>query len=293
MAPTRPGRDRRDRAARGAGPGSGPVGPGSAAEEPSDAGWRGDEPEGAHVVELDPGTATSLLRDGQLEVFGRLMASSNNAMLGTVSRPGEVGEPALVAPCVYKPIRGERPLWDFPDGTLAGREVAAYRLSEATGWTIVPPTVLRDGPFGQGMVQLWLQPDESIDRVALVVEGDARLRPIALFDAVANNADRKVGHLLPMADGHVFGVDHGICFHAEPKLRTVLWRWRGEHLTAEELAVLRRLRAELDGPLGTALGGLLDGDEVRAVGQRIHRLVMDGCFPHPDPDRPAIPWPPY
>jgi uncharacterized repeat protein (TIGR03843 family) len=239
---------------------------------------------------LDPVSAIALLRDGDIELVGRLVASSNNAMVGTVRR---AAEPSLLAPCVYKPVAGERPLWDFPDGTLAAREVAAYVLSEAGGWSIVPPTVLREGPFGKGMVQLWIEPDAALDAVAMVVEGDERLRPVALFDAVANNADRKVGHLLPMADGHVYGVDHGICFHAEPKLRTVLWQWRGLPLTDIELATLRRLRADLSGGLGRELRRLLDPGEVRALGERIRWLLADCCFPHPDPDRPAIPWPPY
>ena len=244
------------------------------------------------MAELDATTAIRLLRDGELDIVGRLVVSSNNAMVGTVTlSPADA--PPLVAPCVYKPILGERPLWDFPDGTLAAREAAAYVLSEAGGWTIVPPTILRDGPFGEGMVQLWLQPDPSLDAVAMVVEGDERLRPIALFDAVANNADRKIGHLLPMRDGHVFGVDHGICFHVEPKLRTVLWQWRGTRLTMDELATLRRIRAELDGELGRRLSRLLAPEEIRALGARLHHLLVDGCFPHPDPDRPAIPWPPY
>ena len=138
--------------------------------------------------------------------------------------------------CVYKPVRGERPLDDFPDGTLADREVAAYHLSEAIGWSIVPPTVMRDGPFGRGMVQAWLEPDPAIDPVDLIRGGAAALRRMALFDAVANNADRKVGHLLPMRDGHVYGVDHGICFAVEPKLRTVLWNWRGDRFTARRTA---------------------------------------------------------
>ena len=133
----------------------------------------------------------------------------------------------MTAACVYKPIRGERPLWDFPDGTLAHREVAAYLVSVATGWDVVPPTVLRDGPFGVGMVQLWIDTDETVDLGRLVQTDDPALRRMAIFDAVVNNADRKGGHLLPVESGHVFGVDHGVCFAVEPKLRTVLWGWRG------------------------------------------------------------------
>jgi hypothetical protein len=255
---------------------------------------------------VDDATALAVLRDGSLELVGRLVASSNNAMVGIVSAaqaPGDAGPMtaderdhaagAIVVPCVYKPTLGERPLWDFPDGTLADREAAAFLVSAATPWRIVPPTVLRDGPFGRGMVQLWLEADPTADPVAMVVEGDERLRRIALFDAVVNNADRKIGHLLPMPDGHVGGVDHGICFNEEPKLRTVLWMWRGDPLRDDELAVLRALRVALLGDLGRALGERLAPAEVAATAARVDDLLADGRFPHPDPDRPAIPWPPY
>jgi len=264
--------------------------------------------EGPTAVELDMTTALTVLGSGSIEIVGRIVTSSNNALFGTVSLrlPGSDPATALAGvrspdlpggtvglPCVYKPLRGERPLWDFPDGTLARREVAAFVLSEATGWSLVPPTVFREGPFGPGMVQLWLDPDETIDPVALVVDGDPRLRRMALFDVVANNADRKIGHLLPMPDGHVYGVDHGICFHVEPKLRTVLWNWRGLRLREEELEVLRSLRASLAGSLGDGLARLLDADEVAATARRIDELLTTERYPQPDPDRPAIPWPPY
>ena len=250
--------------------------------------------------ELSGGTAagspapldiTSRLLAGELTLEGRLVNASNASFYGHVGGPG-AGDAAPLA-CVYKPVRGERPLDDFPDGTLAAREVAAYELSQATGWAIVPPTVLRDGPFGPGMVQAWLEPDRGIDPVDLIRSGDAALRRMALFDAVANNADRKVGHLLPMADGHVYGVDHGICFAAEPKLRTVLWNWRGERLSAGERRVLADLEAALDGALGRQLRELLAPEEVAATRARIARLRRSGRFPQPDPDRPAVPWPPY
>ncbi len=240
-------------------------------------------------VEVDLSTALRVLETGELEIQGRLVVSSNNALFGSIS----LSQDQITLPCVYKPLRGERPLWDFPDGTLARREVAAFVLSEAGGWSVVPPTVFRDGPFGPGMVQLWLEPDASVDRVALVVEGDERLRGMALFDAVANNADRKVGHLLPMPDGHIYGVDHGICFHVEPKLRTVIWNWRGEALLDPEIELLSRLRDALAGPLGDRLGTLLDADEVAATAHRVEQLLASRRFPEPDPDRPAIPWPPY
>lgn len=240
-------------------------------------------------VEVDLSTALRVLETGELEIQGRLVVSSNNALFGSIS----LSQDQITLPCVYKPLRGERPLWDFPDGTLARREVAAFVLSEAGGWSVVPPTVFRDGPFGPGMVQLWLEPDASVDRVALVVEGDERLRGMALFDAVANNADRKVGHLLPMPDGHIYGVDHGICFHVDPKLRTVIWNWRGEALQDTEIELLSRLRDALAGPLGDRLGTLLDPDEVAATARRVEQLLASRRFPEPDPDRPAIPWPPY
>ena len=257
----------------------------------------GDEagglPGAGSALALDPGRVLDVLATGQLEVVGRIVVSSNNALYCAVRRSCPEPEPDEVVPAIYKPIRGERPLFDFPDGSLAGREVAAYALSEASGWAIVPPTVLRDGPYGPGMVQLWLEPDDEVDRLALVVERDPRLRPVALFDVVANNADRKVGHLLPMAGGHLFGVDHGICFHDEPHLRTVLWGWRGRRIRADELDVLRRLRGELDGDLGARLAPLISRREIAATAARIDELLASGRFPQPDPDRPAIPWPPY
>jgi uncharacterized repeat protein (TIGR03843 family) len=237
-------------------------------------------------------TALELLRHGELEVVGRLWASSNNAMLCLVTRPCPDPEPDLVAACIYKPVMGERPLDDFPDGTLGRREVAAYAASEASGWGIVPPTVLREGPFGEGMVQLWIRTDDAVDPVDLVMANDERLRRVAVFDAAVNNTDRKAGHLLPVPGGHVYGVDHGVTFSPVPKLRTVLWGWRGEPLVDPELDVLRRLRAGLDGSLGRTLGELLDAIEVRATARRIDRLLETGTFPQPDPRRPALPWPP-
>ena len=196
--------------------------------------------------------------------------------------------------CVYKPVRGERPLDDFPDGTLWKRERAAYLVSEATGWDIVPPTVTRDdGPFGTGMAQLWIDVDPDADVWRLVNLPDPRLRRIALFDAAINNADRKGGHLLPAADGTLHGVDHGICFAAEPKLRTILWDWRGEPIAPDELTVLRSLRATLDGPLCQALQPLLAPAEMRAFEMRLDRILRTKVFPQPDPNRMAVPWPPF
>ena len=219
---------------------------------------------------------------------GRVVAASNATFLGTVT----LGDDSVA--CVYKPVRGERPLDDFPDGTLWKRERAAYLVSEATGWNIVPPTVTReDGPFGAGMAQLWMDVDPAADVWTIVNLPDPRLRRISLFDAAVNNADRKGGHLLPTADGELYGVDHGICFAAEPKLRTILWDWRGGPITAEELTVLRSLRARLDGPLCQALAGLLAPAEMRAFEIRVDRLLRTKVFPQPSPDRMAVPWPPF
>src|SRR5512140_2157757 len=209
---------------------------------------------------LDRGTAMRLLRDGDVEVVGRLLTASNATFFCVVSGRLDDGV-AVTASCVYKPRRGERPLYDFPDGTLACREVGAHAVSVATGWDIVPPTVMRDGPFGEGMVQLWMETDESVDIGELVTSDSAALRRIAVFDAVLNNADRKAGHLLPLPDGRIQGIDNGLCFAVEPKLRTVLWRWRGQPLTDEERAILANVRTELSRSLGEELAPLLLPEE--------------------------------
>jgi hypothetical protein len=245
------------------------------------------------MIPFDALSMLDVLRDGEVEILGRLIASTNHAMYCRVMRPCPEPEPPVVVEAVYKPVRGERPLDDFPDRTLARREVAAHLVSEASGWGIVPPTVLRDGPFGEGMLQLWIDADEDADVVAMVVEDDPRLRPIALFDAVVNNTDRKGGHLLPVPGGHVFGVDHGVCFSPVPKLRTVLWGWRGQPIADDELAVISHLRSDLDGALGDALRGLLDPIEIAATVRRCDRLLETRRFPRPSPTWPAVPWPPF
>jgi uncharacterized repeat protein (TIGR03843 family) len=195
---------------------------------------------------------------------------------------------------VWKPTRGERPLFDFPIGTLSRREVAAYLVSEALGWGIVPPTILRDGPFGEGSLQRFVEVDPAADVVALLRAADPRLRRVALFDAIVNNTDRKGGHLLPIPGGHVHAVDHGVTFSVEPKLRTLLWAWQGEPFDAPERAGLARIAAALDpGELGPALRELLAEREVEATAARVASLLEDGVFPGPNPDWPAIPWPPF
>jgi uncharacterized repeat protein (TIGR03843 family) len=235
---------------------------------------------------LDHAQALRLLCDGDLEIEGRLIDASNATLYCAVTLDD------VIAACVYKPIQGERPLWDFPDGTLAGREVSAYLVSVATGWDLVPPTVMRDGPFGPGMCQLWIDVDAGVDLAALARSDHPDLRRMAVFDAVVNNADRKGGHLLPL-DGRVRGVDHGVCFSAEDKLRTLLWQWRGLPLLDEAVDVLSRLRAELEGPLGDALHEHLTRREVRATVRRVDRLLATGLHPEPSEDWPAIPWPPF
>jgi uncharacterized repeat protein (TIGR03843 family) len=235
----------------------------------------------------DDAEARALLLDGEIDLEGRMLDASNVTLVGYI-RTGE-----LEAECVYKPVAGERPLWDFPDGTLAGREVSAALISEATGWRVVPPTVLRDGPFGPGMVQLWVDGDPDVDLAAFVRSDDPGLRRMAIFDAVVNNADRKGGHIIPTSDGHVYGVDHGICFSVDPKLRTLLWRWAGQPLPAEALEVLEKLTGDLMGDLGDQLHEHLTRREVRRTQQRVAELLRTGRYPQPSGDWPALPWPPF
>ena len=259
-------------------------------------------------------TTAELLAGGELTVRGRIRDASNAALYCTVSSDGRQ------AACIYKPVAGERPLWDFPDGTLAQREVAAYEVSEATGWGLVPPTVLREGPYGEGMCQLWIegQPDAELlalvdgeepgdgwkavgladiggGRTALLVHADdERLRRLAVLDAVINNADRKGGHLLPAEDGHLYGIDHGVTFNTENKLRTLLWGWAGEPLTGEAVEVLKGLKGALEegADLAVRLAGLITAAEVAATRARVEALLASGTYPEPGGEWPAIPWPP-
>lgn len=235
--------------------------------------------------------ALTLLSEGQLSIEGRVTTASNATLYCRIELDG------VAAACVYKPESGERPLWDYPDGTLAEREYATYLVAAATGWQPVPPTVLREGPMGRGMVQLWIDEDDSFDIIAAINAGDRdELRRMALLDAIANNSDRKVSHLIPMAgpDGlHIYGVDHGVSFGVEDKLRTVLWQWAGVRLSDEELSVLGSISAQLDGPLGEGLSELLTTREVRACRRRVRNLLQSKLFPMPPTDWPAIPYPPY
>jgi uncharacterized repeat protein (TIGR03843 family) len=235
----------------------------------------------------DEAALLALLATGTLEVKGRLVDASNATMYCTITGSG------TEAACVYKPVAGERPLWDFPDGTLAGREVAAYVVSRAAGFDVVPPTVYRDGPFGPGMCQLWIDADETIDLVELARSNDARLRQMAVFDAVVNNADRKIGHLLPVTGGVLYGCDHGVCFGSEYKLRTVLWQWRGKPLTSGALTALARLKDMISGgDLGDELCNWLTAAEVAATTRRVEMLLARKVHPLPPVDWPAVPWPP-
>jgi uncharacterized repeat protein (TIGR03843 family) len=257
---------------------------------------------------------TDLLRDGALRVLGRYVDASNATFLAEIEDGGRVIR------CVYKPTSGERPLWDFPAGTLAGREVAAFLVSEALGWELIPRTLLREGPAGIGMVQEWIEHDDVREAVSVVASGqhlegtleifdgtgaggepvtlvhrdDDRLRLLALLDAVLNNADRKGGHVLTSAAGRLYGVDHGICFHVEHKLRTVLWGWAGAPIRPEHLVDLRRLHgdAATSSPLATALAAHIADEELEALLDRIAALLGTGVMPQPRAHGPSIPWPP-
>ena len=251
-----------------------------------------DRDDGAGVdAELTPAAllptdvALTLLRSGTITVEGQVLDASNATLYVRV----ELGD--VVAAAAYKPVSGERPLWDFPDGTLAEREVAAFAVSQAFGTGVIPPTVLREGPFGLGMLQLWIDTDDSVDIRGLLRLGGPELRRVALLDAVINNADRKGGHLLPVSSGHVYGIDHGVSFNADDKLRTVLWNWAGEELTDDELDTLAQVRETFDRSLRAELSELLTTIEVRRTRHRIDRLLRSRCLPLPSRDWPPVPWP--
>ena len=253
------------------------------------------------------------LTQAPLTVLGRIMPASNHTFLTQLGEDGPK--------CVYKPRSGERPLWDFTDGTLAAREYAARVVSEHLGWDVVPPTVLREGPAGFGMVQLWMDVEEGVEPVdvvpvdelppgylhvldatgardepvALVHEDSAPLRRMAVFDVITNNTDRKGGHVLAVAGGHRYGVDHGVCFHTDDKLRTVLWGWAGERLSDVELEGVTRVHDDLAGAgrLREELEDLLAVVEVDAVLRRCEGLLRTGRLPQVAGGWPSIPWPPF
>lgn len=274
------------------------------------------DPEGEHDEVL-----RRVLRDGDLTVLGRIRSASNATFLCEAT----LGE--SMSHCVYKPIRGEAPLWDFPDGTLAGRELGAYLVSAALGWNVVPYTTIRDGPAGPGMLQLWVdQPGDELDEepepgpdlvdlvpagvvpagylpilqaydyagdeVTLVHADDVRLRRMAVFDVLINNADRKGGHILSGVDGAVHGVDHGVSLHTEDKLRTVLWGWAGKPVDDEALSGVAALAEALRGELADELRCHVTAAEVAALRSRTLGMLDNPVMPGPDGRRP-IPWPAF
>jgi uncharacterized repeat protein (TIGR03843 family) len=237
---------------------------------------------GDHVVEL--------LKEGTLTLIGLMPWSSNYTFLGEVAGDDEK---VMV---VYKPARGERPLWDFARGSLAKRESAAYVLSRALTWDLVPPTVVRRGPHGIGSVQLFVNADQEAHFFTFRDDDQYRLslQALALFDVIANNADRKSGHCLSLGAGEIVAIDHGLCFSVEPKLRTVIWDFVGEPIPANLASDLRRLRVELeeqDSDLVSELRSSLARAEVRALNDRVAGLLASGCFPEPPSDRRPYPWP--
>ncbi len=228
-----------------------------------------------------------LLRTGEIRVTGRLVDASNATLFAQLTS----GETEIA--CIYKPVAGERPLWDFPDGTLAAREYAAYLISEAGGFHVVPFTIMRDGPFGIGMVQEWIDLDESIDLMDFFSSDHPQLRAMCLFDAVINNTDRKIGHLLPINNEVVLGCDHGVTFHVEDKLRTVLWQWSQTPLTSEEIQTLEMLLVGIRTNLASTLSELITSEEISALEMRIERLIQTRVFPAPSQEWPAVPWPAF
>ena len=234
---------------------------------------------------MDIDAKRNLLTTGELVVTGRLIDASNATLYATVT----LGENSMT--CIYKPIAGERALWDFPDGKLAHREFAAYLLSDFLEINIVPLTILRDGPYGHGMVQEWIEIDEDIDLAEFFSTNNPQLRMMAFFDAISNNTDRKIGHLLPDRSGKVFGCDHGVTFHCEDKLRTVLWQWAAQPLLESEVALLSHLLASLGETLDFT--NYLTQDEIEALRRRSERLIEVGCMPTPSPDWPPVPWPAF
>ena len=224
---------------------------------------------------------------GDLKVTGRLVDASNATLYASASLDGDS------VSCIYKPIAGERPLWDFADGSLAHREYAAYVVSEHLNFNCVPLTILRDGPYGFGMVQEWITIDESIDLASFFSTNHPQLRRMALFDAVINNTDRKIGHLLPINRDHVLGCDHGVTFHPEDKLRTVLWQWADDELNQDEIDLLIKGKESLNSELSEMLKPYLTQEEIEMTLARVESLLASKKFPLPNPNWPAVPWPAF
>jgi uncharacterized repeat protein (TIGR03843 family) len=238
-------------------------------------------------VSVGPEQAARLLLEGDVELVGQILSSSNVIFLIRVT-----GDDAQTL-AVYKPYRGERPLWDFPQGTLCMREVAAYVVSRALGWPLIPPTVLRDGPHGIGAVQLFIDADPQATYFSLCEKRQADLFPVALFDVLVNNADRKGGHLLLDARERIWAIDNALTFHTEPKLRTVVWDFAGETIPGAYQADLRGLQGQLidKGPLRETLTQLLAEEEIAALDARLAVLLESPILPHPDSQRRQVPWP--
>ena len=226
-------------------------------------------------------TDDKIFETGELEIIGRLVDASNASLLCKLPNELKV---------IYKPIAGERPLWDFLDGNLASREVAAFYISEVGEFDVVPKTVLREGPFGIGAIQQWIETSAAADVIGMAQSEDPQIRNLALFDIVINNADRKFGHILITPDGQIFGCDHGVSLHEENKLRTVIWQFAEQKLTSEEIAKLKDLISKID---LNHLAKFLSAEEIAAFLQRVQGLIEDGRFSSPNPNWPAVPWPPY
>lgn len=217
-----------------------------------------------------------------MRVVGRLIDASNATLLAEIESDNQTQK------VIYKPVAGEKPLWDFQDGNLAHREYCAFLLSNRAGFDLVPNTALRDGPFGFGMVQEWIDTDEEIDIINFGQSDDSQLKRMAIFDAIINNTDRKYGHLL-YKEGKLLGCDHGVTFHSEDKLRTVIWQFSGEKIDKQEMLLIESASA-LDYP--NLFESYLTQDEIAAIYERINRLLKSGRFPSPSENWPAIPWPP-
>jgi len=231
------------------------------------------------------------LNNGVLTVTGRLVDASNATLYAMCSVKDVNGDREFA--CIYKPIAGERPLWDFPDGSLANREYLSFLVSHWLELHLVPPTILRDGPYGTGMVQKWIDIDPSVDLMNFYQSEHPKLRELALFDLITNNTDRKIGHLIPTQDGHVYGCDHGVTFHEDDKLRTVLWQWAGVSYTEVEKSLLLLARELFTGSKLEIINGLITEEEIAATVARIDRALIEGSFTLPSPDWPAVPWPPF
>lgn len=234
---------------------------------------------------MDIDAKRTLLTSGELVVTGRLVDASNATLYATSS----LGDQSMT--CIYKPIAGERALWDFPDGNLAQREYASYLVSDFLKLNLVPLTVLREGPYGKGMVQEWIEIDEGVDLAQFFSTDHPQLRSMAFFDAIVNNTDRKIGHILPDASGKVFGCDHGVTLHSEDKLRTVLWQWAGDSLLESELTLLSHLERSLGEIFD--LTPYITEQEIQALHMRIARMIDSETMPVPSQEWPPIPWPAF